>query len=443
MIDTSYSKNPQYNLSYVLQETGIKADTLRAWERRYQLPQPQRTEGGHRLFSEFDIQTVMWLIAHQKEGLSISRAVRLWRDLENQGKDPLRSSTPDPLPHAVTKTSSSAGERLAKFQNAWVQACLNFDEAESEQLLTQAFAQFPLETVCMEILLPGLFAIGKLWHLGKASVQQEHFATALANQRLQALIAAAPKPVRDKTILVVCAPGESHTFSALLISLLLRYRSWKVVYLGANVPQSQLLETIENTQSKFVVITAMRLVTSAALYETAIFLKENDIPVGYGGWIFNQTPALSEKIPGHYLGGEVAEAISSIENLMIGSIPEIKISQRPDYFSETISHFIERKDQIANQVLDSITDKYGSSTLIDHVEPANEYLAEDIIAALTLGDLSLIESNLAWIESLISNHLGPDDLFSNYLRAYHKAAQTQLDEPGSPILDWLASIIQT
>ncbi len=65
MTEQTISKDPRYNLSYVIQETGIKADRLRAWERRYQLPQPQRTEGGHRLFSEYDIQTIKWLMARQ------------------------------------------------------------------------------------------------------------------------------------------------------------------------------------------------------------------------------------------------------------------------------------------------------------------------------------------------------------------------------------------
>jgi DNA-binding transcriptional MerR regulator len=58
MENHTLSKKPLFNLSMVLQETGIKADTLRAWERRYQLPAPSRTEGGHRLFSAYDIETI-------------------------------------------------------------------------------------------------------------------------------------------------------------------------------------------------------------------------------------------------------------------------------------------------------------------------------------------------------------------------------------------------
>jgi DNA-binding transcriptional MerR regulator len=201
------SKEPRYNLSYVVQETGIKGDTLRAWERRYQLPQPQRTEGGHRLFSDFDIHTIKWLVARQGEGMSIGRAVRLWREIESKGQDAFTSPIAEQLPQPMAVTSVDHGKRLADLRSRWIQACLDFNEPVAEQVLSLAFAQFPLETVCVEILQSGLSTIGMLWQKGTASVHQEHFATELATCRIHALLAAAPKPVREKTILVGCPPG--------------------------------------------------------------------------------------------------------------------------------------------------------------------------------------------------------------------------------------------
>ena len=282
---------------------------MRSWERRYKLPQPQRTDGGHRLFSEYDIQTIKWLNARKKEGMSISRAVCLWREVESQGGDPLSSPSTDPFPQPILEISTQGVQRLADLKNGWVKAVLNFDGTAAEQLLTQAFAQFPMETVCVEILQSGLSTIGTLWYQGVASVQQEHFASELVDQRLHSLIAAAPQSVRDKTILVALPPGENHTFSALLITLFLRYRSWQVIYLGANVPQEHLQETIENTKPDLVVMAAMRLETSVTLSETTAFLKDMDVPTAFGGWIFNQISGLAQKVPGQYLGEDVLEAI--------------------------------------------------------------------------------------------------------------------------------------
>ena len=93
------NKKPRYNINLVVRETGIKADTLRAWERRYKLPQPARSAGGHRLFSDYDIEMIKWLLARQAEGLRINLAVELWRELEANGEDPLDSAPVDQFDH--------------------------------------------------------------------------------------------------------------------------------------------------------------------------------------------------------------------------------------------------------------------------------------------------------------------------------------------------------
>ena len=85
---------PTYNLKAVVRETGLKPDTLRAWERRYGMPDPDRTGGGHRLYSQRDINTLKWLLARQHEGMSISRAVGLWRNLQEEGRDPFQLYPP-------------------------------------------------------------------------------------------------------------------------------------------------------------------------------------------------------------------------------------------------------------------------------------------------------------------------------------------------------------
>jgi DNA-binding transcriptional MerR regulator len=138
---------PTFNLKVVLRETGIKPDTLRAWERRYGLPEPQRTSGGHRLYSQRDIDIIKWLIARQDEGLSISKAVKLWRSLKEEGNDPLYMAayqTAD-TPALTTTTSSNFSE----IRQNWIQACLRFDEPSAERILTQAFAIYPVAMVCI------------------------------------------------------------------------------------------------------------------------------------------------------------------------------------------------------------------------------------------------------------------------------------------------------
>ena len=143
---------PTFNLKAVVRETGLKPDTIRAWERRYGVPKPRRTSGGHRMYSQHDIDLLKWMNARQHEGLSISRSVDLWKSLEAEGKDPLQVTS-----HTRLRQSMPLGDRgeLANLRQDWIRAGLNFDEPRAEQTLTQAFALFPLNSVVLDVMLPG------------------------------------------------------------------------------------------------------------------------------------------------------------------------------------------------------------------------------------------------------------------------------------------------
>src|SRR5215203_2489832 len=89
---------PTYNIKVVVQQTNLNVRTIRTWERRYGLPLPRRATGGHRLYSQHDIDTLRWLMARQAEGLSIGNAAELWRALEAKGENPLLSNAPANVP---------------------------------------------------------------------------------------------------------------------------------------------------------------------------------------------------------------------------------------------------------------------------------------------------------------------------------------------------------
>ena len=222
---------PVYNLKAVILETGLNPATLRAWERRYGFIRPQRSPGGHRLYSEQDIALLKWLLARQAEGLSISRAIQMWHNLEESCSH--ASQPPGPAAGAESST-------LNEVRQQWIAACLAFDEPEAERTLSEAFAMTAPEVICTEVLQKGLAEIGARWAAGAVSVQQEHFASALALRRLNTLCSAAATATRPERLLAACPPGEAHDFILLLVTFLLRRRGWEVVYLGANVPLSHL-----------------------------------------------------------------------------------------------------------------------------------------------------------------------------------------------------------
>jgi len=442
----NFSKAPTYNLKVVLQETDIKPDTLRAWERRYGLPKPKRTKGKHRLYSEHDIAIIKWLILRQQEGMSISRAVRLWHNLEETGQNPLDDIPTPPIAHSAQTNSTTvplsvnvAGSTMDELRQTWINACLRYDEQAAENALTRAFALYPADVVCLEIMQKGLVHIGDLWYRNEATVQQEHFASALAMRRLNTLVTAAPLPNRPGKIIVACPADEHHIFAPLFLTLMLRQKGWETIYLGANVPREYLESTIASTNPDLIVMTAQQLHTAASLYQVAEFLRQERIPLAFGGRIFSLTPALRSRIPGHFLGENLDTAVPAIANVLSSrpQTPDPKPID-PDY-KLARDHFRKRQAAIEASVWQVLQQEDFS---YEHLTNANLHLARDISAALTLGSVSFLGSEVAWTETLLLNYEMPPELLQRYLVVYYDAARQILQDEGAPIVAWLECITE-
>jgi len=431
----SLSKNPAFNLKVVLQETNIAADTLRAWERRYGLPMPQRTTGGHRLYSQYDIETIKWLLARQAEGLSISRAVDLWNEHHASGADPLAGFSPSAFTsvQATPAIYISPDTNLDSLRAQWIEACMKFSEANSEQVLNQAFSMFPVESVCMEILQKGMVEIGSLWYENGASVQQEHFASGLAMRRLDALLSASPAPTRNQTVLIGCPPHEWHTFTTLLLALLLRRRGLNVIYLGANVPAEQFEETVKSVNAKLVILVAQTLTTAASLQITALALENLRTPVGYGGRIFNLQPNLASRIPGYYLGDSIPSSLETVEKLLQSKIKPNQLEAVSAEYVAAHQAFISNRTHIESTVKETIPLAAQSEGLNTGIQ----FLGDNISAALQLGDMALVTDEMEWLKTLLQSHERPPEELAYFMETYSQAVDKHINGQGAPIKTWL------
>ena len=427
---------PTFNLKAVVQETGIKPDTLRAWERRYGLPEPDRTGGGHRLYSQRDIDTLRWLIARQEEGLSISRAVDLWRQLENEDQDPL-SSVEYSLAENDSGASLVVGEEVTAFRQQWIEACLGFNERVADQILAQGFALFPTEVVCLEVLQRGIREIGQGWYEGKVSVQQEHFASALVIRKLESLLSATPPPVRSGRILVAGTADEEHVIGQLIFQLLLRRKGWETVYLGASVPTQRLQESLDVVRPHLVVLTAQQLYTAATLQTMASILTTKGVSLCYAGRIFGISPDLRSRISGHYLGDTLQEAVERVDSLMHAPGPPPKVQPVSPEYQTSRLHFQSKSTAIQARMMTTMD---RGDMQPSHLEMAGLNLTRSIHAALQLGDMGLMGGEMTWIQGLLHNFEIPDEFLNRFMFAYRDAAHDLLGTEGQPVLDWLDAI---
>jgi hypothetical protein len=304
-------------------------------------------------------------------------------------------------------------------------------------VLIQAFAIYPVAMVCTEVLQKGLSKIGELWYGNGASVQQEHFASTLAVRRLNALIAAAPAPSRLGRVLVVCPSGEEHVFAPLLITLLLRYQGWDVVYLGANVPLSRLEAALESIKPNLVVLSAQQLHTAATLLEMAQLLAAKGIPAAFGGLIFNLIPDVRLRIPGHFLGEQLADSVQAVGKILTFNQPIPAIKSVTNEYERAAAVYHNRRPAIEAEVW-QLMGTYNIPR--EHISQANLNLSENIMAALQLGDMAYLGTEINWIYQLLANHDLSQEWLQQYLNAYYEAADKQLNDDGRPIINWLDEV---
>ena len=415
-----------YNLGAITRETGLHPDTLRAWERRYDLPQPTRSDGGQRLYSQRDLEIIRWLIAKQETGLRISQAADLWHTQIEAGIDPLEEIRKAAIEAA---TQVVEGDNLTAYRDAWVQACLAFDNLRADQVLNEAFAMFPPETVCLEIMFAGLREIGTLWYRGEATVQQEHYASALVTRRLNTLIASTPSPTRPEKIVIAAPPEEDHMLSSLLMSFLLRRRGYDVVYLGADVPLENFRLTIESLEPSLVILTAHLLVTAASLLDLANELKGLTTRLAFGGSIFIRNPELRQEFPGDFLGEDLNLVVPVIQTLLQTPAETLKARQpqRPPYLDE----LRDKMPLIENRI---------NSTLSEYpiiLSAPNHYISDYLVAAIKLGDLSYLMNDLEWVYGLLNNFKMPKEMLVNFLETYAQEIMDTMGAHASPLVDWL------
>jgi methanogenic corrinoid protein MtbC1 len=427
-----------YNIKAVVMETGLKPPTIRAWERRYGLPSPRRTDGGHRQYSQRDIDTLKWLIARQEEGMSISHAIELWRSMVDSQQDPLHEEMLL-VDTARPPVKIVQGTQLEEFQAAWVDACKAFDRQQAEAVLAQAFSVFAPETVCVQILQKGLAAVGDGWYEGEATIQQEHFTSALATQKLETLIAATPSPTRPERIIAAAAPGDFHTFSPLLLTFMLRRQGFDVIYLGADVPATELQETIEQVKPQLIILSAQLMHTAAALLELTSAIDLDQVMLAYGGLAFNYSAELRRRFPGHFLGRDLEGAVDAVSELLARRPATPGVVAPSEDYRRALAQFKTRRSFIDYHIWSTFIATNKSTVDLNSI---NVDMAQSITAALKLGDIYFLGDEIGSMEHLLMGYRLSRQSLIDYISAYHQAVKVHLAESAPFLVDWLSGLIE-
>ncbi|MBI3942748.1 MAG: MerR family transcriptional regulator [Chloroflexi bacterium] len=305
-------------------ETGINASTLRAWERRYGVPSPNRSDSGYRLYSQRDMAIIKWLKNQLENGITISQAVQML-DAMPGGQDSVPveqeiETKPAESRRVREALSTASGEirNLPVLQEWLYQAFRDYDEPKAERILAEAFSMFSADDVCLRLLESTLVVIGDGWQRGEVSVAVEHFASAFVRRHILALVNAQPVETAGPRIAIGAAPGELHEIGVLLIALFLRWHDFHVVFLGQLLPLEQVIHMARQIKPSVICISAATVESALTLTDMQAMLEPLPPPrpiFGFGGSAFNRHPELRTQIPGTFLGQNAREAVRKIQEI--------------------------------------------------------------------------------------------------------------------------------
>ncbi len=222
---------------------GVSDHVLRAWERRYGVLRPVRSAGGYRLYSAADESRVRRMQAHLAQGMSAAEAARA-----ALSEEPARQAD-----GAVLRPDH--GDGLAHVARALAQSLDQFDEPGAQSVLDRLFAQYTVETVLRDVIMPYLHELGERWAQGKMSVAAEHLASNLLRGRLASFARGWGRGVGPRAILA-CAPGEQHDLALLAFGIVLHRGGWRVEYLGADTPIGDVASAAADMSADLAVLVA-------------------------------------------------------------------------------------------------------------------------------------------------------------------------------------------
>jgi MerR family transcriptional regulator, light-induced transcriptional regulator len=211
----------KYSIRELERLSGIKAHTIRIWEKRFQLVEPQRTTANIRYYTDDDLKKIINVSLLNNHGIKISHIAGMsYSDICQKVLE-------------VTERKDESTVHINRF----IVSMVEMDEEEFNSLLSRLTEKMGLERVIAEIVYPFLDRIGILWQTGNITPAQEHFMSNLLRQKMIVAIDALPIPPKNARRAVLFLPEpELHEIGLLFTCYLVKKEGIRTLYLGQMVP---------------------------------------------------------------------------------------------------------------------------------------------------------------------------------------------------------------
>src|SRR6478672_1064621 len=302
-----------YTIKRAAELTGISVATLRAWERRYGVVSPQRSDGGYRLYGPEDVRALAIMNSLVNEGWSAREAAaETTRRLSS--RDPAGRQAPFGRVDREGRGSRVAplrpgGRYQSEDAEAFIRAAERLDSASATAVLDARFALGTFEHVVDDWLMPTLQLVGEEWAHGRLTVAGEHLVSYAVQRRLAAAYEAASVRVDGPTLLIGLPPGSRHELGLLAFAVAARRAGFATVYVGADLPAEDWVRAIEARHAAGMVMAVPRTddINAAHAIVDAVHARHPAVVIGLGG---SEQEAIADGVV--HLGHSITVAVGEM-----------------------------------------------------------------------------------------------------------------------------------
>ena len=223
-----------YQIADLEKLSGIKAHTIRIWEKRYNLIEPYRSETNIRYYDDAQLKKILNISSLITKGYKISK-------IANLSEDDITALISQNIDNNIDST-------LLDFINNLITSMLSFNQATIEKTCSSAITRFGMHDAMLLVFYPFLNKIGVLWSISTTLPVQEHFASNLIKQKIIAAIDGLPSPLhKNHRFLLFLPANEWHEIGLLFSNYIIRQKGFQTIYLGQNLPLNEIEIAINAT----------------------------------------------------------------------------------------------------------------------------------------------------------------------------------------------------
>jgi len=290
----------KYSIKELEQLSGIKAHTIRIWEKRYNIISPKRTPTNIRFYSDQDLKKIINVSLLNGHGVKISR---------------IADMSSEEISHKILDMSEARPEADI-YIDQLVVAMVDLEEEQFENILSALINKFGFERSITDVVYPFMEKIGILWQTGTITPAHEHFISNLIRQRLITSIASLPiTPKKAKKAILFLPEGELHEIGLLFYHYITRSKGFKTFYLGQSVPHED-LKAVYKIHQPDVLITSLVSFPSAKEFESYIDMLSRDFSASmiFASGLMLRTTAfrIPKNVKPFYKATELPALLSSI-----------------------------------------------------------------------------------------------------------------------------------